>query len=139
MDKDSGLIAASLLDIPNIKSGSTAQQIYDVYKETFSLDWDNCVTYSSDNTNSMIGQRNSLLQETQGVEGDQKIFAVGCLCHLGHLCAGKGDNKLSVNVENFVIDIHHNFRRSAKLKKNQEFMNFSNNEIKKAINRVSTR
>ena len=65
----------------------------------------------------MIGQRNSLLQETQGVEGDQKIFAVGCLCHLGHLCAGKGDNKLSVNVENFVIDIHHNFRRSAKLKK----------------------
>ena len=139
MDKDSGLIAASLLDIPNIKSGSTAQQIYDVYKETFLLDWDNCVTYSSDNTNSMIGQRNSLLQETQGVEGDQKIFAVGCLCHLGHLCAGKGDNKLSVNVENFVIDIHHNFRRSAKLKKNQEFMNFSNNEIKKAINRVSTR
>ena len=139
MDKDSGLIAASLLHIPNIKSGSTAQQIYDVYKETFSLDWDNCVTYSSDNTNSMIGQRNSLLQETQGVEGDQKIFAVGCLCHLGHMCAGKGDNKLSVNVENFVIDIHHNFRRSAKLKKNQEFMNFSNNEIKKAINRVSTR
>ena len=139
MDKDSGLIAASLLHIPNIKSGSTAQQIYDVYKETFSLDWDNCVTYSSDNTNSMIGQRNSLLQETQGVEGDQKIFAVGCLCHLGHMCAGKGDNKLSVNVENFVIDIHHNFRRSAKLKKKQEFMNFSNNEIKKAINRVSTR
>ena len=139
MDKDSGLIAASLLDIPNINSGSTAQQIYDVYKETFSLDWDNCVTYSSDNTNSMIGQRNSLLQEIQGVEGDQIIFAVGCLCHLGHLCAGKGDNKLSVNVENFVIDIHHNFRRSAKLKKNQEFMNFSNNEIKKAINRVSTR
>ena len=119
MDKDSGLIAASLLDIPNINSGSTAQQIYDVYKETFSLDWDNCVTYSSDNTNSMIGQRNSLLQEIQGVEGDQKIFAVGCLCHLGHLCAGKGDNKLSVNVENFVIDIHHNFRRSTKLKKNR--------------------
>ena len=119
MDKDSGLIAASLLDIPNINSGSTAQQIYDVYKETFSLDWDNCVTYSSDNTNSMIGQRNSLLQEIQGVECDQKTFAVGCLCHLGHLSAGKGDNKLSVNVENFVIDIHHNFRRSAKLKKNR--------------------
>ena len=85
----------------------------------------------------MIGQRNSLLQEIQGVEGDQKIFAVGC--HLGHLYAGKGDNKLSVNVENFVIDIHHNFRRSTKLKKKQEFMNFTNNEIKKAINCVSTR
>ena len=44
----------------------------------FSLDWDNCVTYSSDNTNAMIGQRNSLLQKMWGVEGDQKIFAVGC-------------------------------------------------------------
>ena len=107
---------ASLLDMPNNNSSSTAQQIYDVFREMLSLDWDNCVTYSSDNTNSMIGQRNSLLQETQGVEGDQKIFAVGCLCHLGHLCAGKGDNKLSVNVENFVIDIYHNSRRSAKLK-----------------------
>ena len=48
---------------------------------------------------------------------EQKIFAAGCLCHLAHLRAGKGDNKLSVNVENFVIDINHNFRRSAKLKK----------------------
>ena len=108
---------ASLLDMPNNNSSSTAQQIYDVFREMLSLDWDNCVTYSSDNTNSMIGQRNSLLQKTQGVEGDQKIFAVGCLCHLAHLCAGKGDNKLSVNVENFVIDIYHNSRRSAKLKK----------------------
>ena len=119
VDKDSGLMAASLLDMANINSGLTVQQIYDVYRETFSLDWDNCVTYSSDNTNSMIGQRNSLLQKIRGVEGDQNIFALGCLCHLANLCAGKGDNKLSVNVENFVIDIHHNFRRSAKLKKNR--------------------
>ena len=29
-DKDPGLIATSLLDMPNINSGSTAQQIYDV-------------------------------------------------------------------------------------------------------------
>ena len=88
-----------------------------MYRETFSLDWDNCVTYSSDNTNSLIGQRNSLLQKIRDVEGEQKIFAAGCLCHLAHFRAGKGDNRLSVNVENFVIDIYHNFRRSAKLKK----------------------
>ena len=42
----------------------TAHQMYDVcteVRETFSLDWNNCVTYSSDNTNSMITQSNSLL------------------------------------------------------------------------------
>ena len=58
VDKDSGLIVTSLLDMPNINSGSTAQQMYDVsneVREAFSLDWDNCATYSSDNTNSMIG------------------------------------------------------------------------------------
>ena len=66
VDKDSGLIATSLLDIPNINSGSTAQQIYDMcneVKEAFSLDWDNCVTRSSVNKKSLIGQCNCLLQK----------------------------------------------------------------------------
>ena len=103
--------------MPNINSRLTAQQTYDVYRETFSLDRDNCGTYSSDNRNSLIEQRYSLLQKIPGVEGDQKIFPVGCPCHLAHFCAGKGDNKLSVNIENFVIDIYHNFSRSEKLKK----------------------
>ena len=69
IDKDSGLIAASLLDIPNINSSSTAQQMYDVcneVKEAFSLDWDNCVTCSSVNKNSVIGQCNCLLQKIRG-------------------------------------------------------------------------
>ena len=66
VDKDSGLIATSLLNIPNINSGSTAQQMYDVcneVKEAFSLDWDNCVTCSSGNKKSVIGQCNCLLQK----------------------------------------------------------------------------
>ena len=32
-DKDLGLIATSLLDMPNINSGSAAQQMYDVRNE----------------------------------------------------------------------------------------------------------
>ena len=45
--------------MPVINSGSAAQQIYGVCNEVieaFSLDWDNCMTFSSDNTNSMIAQ-----------------------------------------------------------------------------------
>ena len=102
VDKDSGLIASSLLDMPNINSGSTAQQMYDEcnkVREAFSLDQDNCVTYSFDNTNSMIGQRNSLLQKIQSVQGNPKIFDVCCPFHLAHLYAGKGAKELSVNVE----------------------------------------
>ena len=66
IDKDSGLIATSLFRVPNINSGSTAQQVNDVWNEVseaFSLHWDNCITFSSDNTKSMIGQRNTLLQK----------------------------------------------------------------------------
>ena len=63
VNKDSELTVPSLLDIPIINSGSTAHQMYDVcneVREAFSLDWDNCVTYSSDKTNGMIGQSNIL-------------------------------------------------------------------------------
>ena len=57
VDKDSGLFPTSLFDMPNIKNGTTLQQMYDFCNEAeaFSLDWDNCVTYSSDNTNSITG------------------------------------------------------------------------------------
>ena len=110
VDKDSKLIGTSLLDMPNINNGSTAQQMYDVQNEAReALDWDNCIAYSSDKTNSMIEQHNCLLQEIQ-----KMIFDIGCPCHLAHFCAGKGTKEISVNVEDFVIDIYYHFRRSAK-------------------------
>ena len=110
VDKDSKLIGTSLLDMPNINNGSTAQQMYDVQNEAReALDWDNCIAYSSDNTNSMIEQHNCLLQEIQ-----KRIFDIGYPCHLAHFCAGKGTKEISVNVEDFVIDIYYHFRRSAK-------------------------
>ena len=110
VDKDSKLIGTSLLDMPNINNGSTAQQMYDVQNEAReALDWDNCIAYSSDKTNSMIEQHNCLLQEIQ-----KRIFDIGCPCHLAHFCAGKGTKEISVNVEDFVIDIYYHFRSSAK-------------------------
>jgi hypothetical protein len=84
--------------------------------ESFSLDWHNCITYSSDKTNSMVGAHNSLLKKIKDSQGDQNVFDVGCPCHLAHLCAGKGAKELSVNIEDFVIDIYYNFRRSVKRK-----------------------
>ena len=141
--KASGLIETSLLDMPNINSGSTAQKMYDVCNEViddFSLDWDNCITYSSDNTNSMVGAHNSLLKKIKDSQGDQKVFDVGCPCHLAHLCAGKGAKELSVNIEDFVIDTYYHFRRSVKRKAQlRDFMEFNNNEVRKVIKHVSTR
>ena len=71
-DKVSGLIVTSLLDMPNITSGSTAQQMCVCYevREAFSLDWNNCVMYSSDNTNSMIGQHNKKSEKKQNLHSE---------------------------------------------------------------------
>ena len=118
------------LDMPNSNSCSTAQQMYGMcneLREAFSLDWDNCVTYSSDNTNPMVGQLNSLFQNIQIAQGSQKIFDVGWPSHLTHVCAEKGAKELAVTVKDFVIEIYYHFRRSAKPKKQLwEFMNFNN-------------
>ena len=61
-------------------------------REAFSLDWDNCLMCSSDNTNSVIGQRNSLLVKMSEVT--ENFFDFGCPSHLTHLCAGKGAKDL---------------------------------------------
>ena len=43
--------------------------VYNEVRKAFLLDWDNCITYFSDNTNSVIGQRNSLLQKIRSAQG----------------------------------------------------------------------
>ena len=56
VDKDSRPSATSLLDMPSINIGSIAQQMYDIsneVREGFSLNWCNCMTYSSENINLM--------------------------------------------------------------------------------------
>ena len=53
----------------------------------------------------MIGQRHNLPQNIRSEQGGQTIFDVSWPCHLAHLFAGKGTKELSVNVEDFLIDI----------------------------------
>ena len=84
--------------------------------ENFSLDWNRCVTYSSDNTNSMVRHNNSLLKkmkDCQTLRLNKKVFDVGCPFHLAHICAGKGARQFSVNSEDIVIDIFYHFQQSA--------------------------
>ena len=68
--------------------------VWNEVREAFSLDWDNCGTYSPDNTNSMIGQCNSLVQKIQGEQSDRENFDFDCPCHLTHLWAEKGAKDL---------------------------------------------
>ena len=94
--------------MPIIDSDSTAQKIYDVcneVREAFSLDWDNSMTYSSDNTNSMIRQLTAYLRKYEVRKVTKRFSTLVAPCHSAHLCTGKGAKALSVNFEDFVIDI----------------------------------
>ena len=82
----------------------------------------------------MIGKRNSVLKRITNVQGNKKTFDVGCPYHLAPLCAGKRAKELSINVEDFVIDLYAHFRRSAKRKTQlREYMEFISNAVKKII------
>ena len=88
----------------------------------------------------MVGRQNSLLKKIKDSQAEQKVFDVGCPCHLAHICVGKGARQFSVYIEGFVIDIFCHFQQSAKCKSQlREFMEFNNNEIRKVIKHICTR
>ena len=88
----------------------------------------------------MVGRNRSLLSVIKSVQPTQKVYDVGCPCHLAHLCAQKGAKMLSMQVDDFIIDLFYHFKRSVKRKATlREYMEFTNTEVKKIIKHVTTR
>ena len=138
-----GLIQTSLLDMPDINFGSDAQtmlNMIDYAIKSAKLSWDYCMTYSSDNTNSMVGKKNSLLTKIKNAQqSGQSIFHVGYPYNLAYLCAAKGARELSLNIEDMISDIYYHFCRTVKRKSTlREYMGFTNTHIRKVIKNVST-
>ena len=106
-----------------------------------SLSWETCCTYTSNNTSSMTGKNKSLLKLIKDTQSQlpQKDFDVDCPCHLAHFCALKGSKALSMEIDNFGIDLFHHFKRSVKRKATlSDYMEFTNTEVKKIIKHVTT-
>ena len=73
------------------------------------IPWSNMVGYASDTASVMVGRRNSVLSRLL-----QKQPSLGCLCHLGTLCAAAAIKKLPVSLDYLVIDIFYHFKHSSK-------------------------
>ena len=140
-----GHFTTCLLEMPNINMGSDSQVMFQTCNSSLmrvSLSWKTCCTYSSDNTSSVIGKNKSLLKLIKDAQSElpQKVFDVGCPCHLAHLCAQKGAKALPMQVDDFVIDLFYYFIRSMKRKATlRDYMEFKNTELKKIIKQVATR
>lgn len=57
----------------------------------------NCVALGVDNTNSNIGQHNSL--KTRITRENPSIHVAGCICHILHNSAKKGGEVLTVSIQ----------------------------------------
>ena len=140
-----GLVTTSLLDMPDINTGSDSHVMFQTCNSSLmraSLSWEIGCTYSSDNNSSMIGKNKSLLNLIKDAQSElpQKIFDVGCPCHLAHLYAQKGAKALSMQVDDFVTDLFYHFKRSVKRKATlRGYMEFTNTGVKKIIKHVTTR
>ena len=56
----------------------------------------------------MVGKNKNLLKlikDSQGESPLKKKINVGCSCHLAHLCIQKGAKILSIQDDDFVIDL----------------------------------
>ena len=75
--KTTALIEASLLDIPNVNSGSTGQKMFNVCNEVienFSLDWNKFLTYFSDNAIFMIGRHTACWRKLRTLRLNKKFL-----------------------------------------------------------------
>ena len=67
------------------EDAAKAATIFAVIEESFEADnmpWHNCVSLSVDNTNAMIGVRNSVA--SRFLNKNPELCVAGCPCHLAH-------------------------------------------------------
>ena len=95
-------VVAGFLDMPICNIG-TAQSIFDQLNATFEakgIPWKKVVAFISDNCNTMVGKRNSVVTKIK--EKRSAVFDIGCVCHLANLCTVAGVKALPVPVEDLL-------------------------------------
>ncbi|XP_077423442.1 zinc finger protein 862-like isoform X2 [Vanacampus margaritifer] len=129
-----------LLDLPELASGTAASifAVIDNILQENDIPWSNVVGFASDNCNTMVGKKNSVLSRIKEKNG--AVFSVGCICHLGNLCVKDGLKTLPVNIDDLLVDIFYFFKNSSKrIEDFKEFQDFTNSEQEKILKHCPTR
>ena len=122
-----------------------AYKIFEAIENAFdenSIPWYNCVSLSVDNTNAMIGRKNSIASKVIGK--NEEIFISGCPCHLAHIAASHANDSFSthlgLNVEDVFVDLFYWFDKSSKRKgKLLEYFDFCDQEYQSVLKHLSVR
>ncbi|XP_072402181.1 uncharacterized protein [Diabrotica undecimpunctata] len=121
--------------------GSTASDLYGILKNCLTsknIPLTNFVGFSSDTTNVMVGEFNSVFSKLK--EEFPHIVCIRCSCHMAHLATSKACLKLPRHVEDLLRNIGSHFNRSA-LRRHKfiEFQNFFQVKIHKILSPAITR
>ena len=124
---------------------SKAYSLFDAINNSFISDdigWDNAVSIGLDNTNSNMGNNNSL--KSRILKKNPNCFVAGCNCHLSHLAASKGGKAFAevsgFDVEDHQIDLYYFFKGSSRRKGILlEYSDFVGLEWESIIRYVKTR
>ena len=97
---------------------SKAYSLFDAINNSFlsdNVDWDNAVGIGLDNTNSNMGNNNSL--KSRILEKNPYCFVAGCNCHLFYLAAPRGGKEFAeFDIEDHQIDLFCFFKGSSRRK-----------------------
>ncbi|CAB3978632.1 E3 SUMO- ligase KIAA1586-like [Paramuricea clavata] len=120
---------------------ATAAGLYGVIKSLFEekkIPITNIVGYSSDNTNVMFGENQSVVALLK--KDAPYVFAMKCSCHMIHMCASYACLKMSMTLEDLCRNIYSYFSRSSlRQKEFQEFQEFVKAEPHKLLGIGQTR
>ena len=129
-----------LVDMIEVVDG-TAKGIYSALKQACAdlfIPMDNLIGYSSNTTNVMFGEHNSVSKLL--VTEYPNIIAIKCSCHLIHLVSSYAAMKLPKGLEDLCRDIFNHFHCSSKGQEfYQQFQTFFNTEPHKILSPGQTR
>ncbi|XP_044744751.1 uncharacterized protein LOC123306698 [Coccinella septempunctata] len=133
-------IITQFFDLVETK-GSTAQELFDVLKgslDTRQIPLQNLVGFSSDTTNVMVGEHQSVFAHLKKCL--PYIVCVKCSCHMAHLAASRACLVLPKHVEDMLRNIGSHFSRSSsRRQKYEEFQIFFKVDIHKILSPSNTR
>ena len=147
VNRDTKVVTSHFLNmcLTSGERGGTAECIFNAIDDVFEkheIPWDNLVALSVDNTNAMIGVRNSVASRCK--QKNENCFIGGCACHLSHIAASNDHDAFSecldLNVENVLIDLYYWFDKSSKRKgKLKEYFEFCDQDYLSVLKHISVR
>ncbi len=124
---------------------SKAATLFDAIEEKLlkeGVSLENCISIGLDNTNSNVGEHNSV--KSRVLENNPNCFIAGCSCHLAHLAAGKGvaayASVSGFDIEDHQVDLYYYFKKSTHRKGIlQEYLDFTDLQWENIVRYVQTR